>query len=614
VSQRKPGRGSARALAAAVGLAWRAHRRAFAGLVLAAVLTGLAPVATAWLLRTILDDLTVGGPAARPGTSALVLLVAGMGLAGVLTAVLPTLGQYLAAQSGRAVQRHTVAELFAAVTRMAGLRRLEDPEFQDQLRFCEQTGSAGPSQVMTGSVTIAQSALTLAGFLATLLVLSPVLAAVVLAAAVPAVFLQQGAARRQAAIMRGITHAQRRQYFYANLLSDLRAAKEIRLFGLGGFFRVRMIAELLSAQRASQRGDRRVLAVSAILALLSALVAAGGLLWAVLATAAGRLTVGDVAMLVAALASVSGSLTLIIMTAAKTYQSLLMFCSYLDVLATPSDLPVPASPTPTRALRRGIEVEDAWFRYGPEMPWVLRGVSCFIPHGQTLALVGYNGAGKSTLIKLLCRFYDPERGRIRWDGVDLRDMEPDELRDRISVVFQDYMNYDLTAADNIGVGDLARAGQPAALTEAARAAGIHDELAGLPRGYQTMLTRTFFDLADDETGQTGVLLSGGQWQRVALARAFLRGGRDLMILDEPSAGLDAEAEYEIHTRLRDSRSGRATLLISHRLNTVREADHIVVLSDGVISEQGDHDSLMALDGSYARLFSLQARGYAEIKS
>jgi ATP-binding cassette, subfamily B, bacterial len=610
VDQGKSSREQIRALAATFGLAWRAHRWALAGQVLVAVLAGFAPVAAAWLLRTILDDLTTRGTD-RPHTAVLVALAAGTCLTGVLTASLPALSQYLGAQSGRAVQRRTVLELFTAVTRPAGLRQLEDPAFQDELQFAQQASSNSPGQTVSGTLIVVQSALTLAGFLVTLAVLSPVLTAIVVMAAVPAIFLERGAARRLAMIMRGITHAQRRQYFYANLLSDIRAAKEIRLFRLGGFFRGRMIAELIAAQRASQRGDRRVLMVSATLALSSALVAGGGLLWAVLAAANGRLTVGDVSLLVAALASVSTALTTIIGVAARIYQSLLMFGSYLDVLATPSDLPVPAIPAPSAPLRGGIEVEDVWFRYGPDKPWVLRGVSCFIPYGQVAALVGHNGAGKTTLVKLLCRFYDPDRGRILWDGTDLRDMDPDELRDRISVVFQDYMTYELSAADNIAVGDLSRADEPEALADAARAAGIHDKLAGLPRGYQTLLSRVFYDTTDKEHTETGVLLSGGERQRVALARAFLRGGRDLMILDEPSSGLDAEAEHDIQTRLRYSRQDRTTVLISHRLNTVREADHIVVLSEGVIAEQGDHDALMVLDGTYARLFSLQARGYAE---
>ena len=246
-----------------------------------------------------------------------------------------------------------------------------------------------------------------------------------------------------------------------------------------------------------------------------------------------------------------------------------------------------------------------WFRYGPDQPWVLRGVSMFLPPGEAIALVGHNGAGKSTVVKLLCRFYDPDRGRILWDGTDLRDFDPGELRDRMSVVFQDYMTYELSAAENIAVGDISLADDAPALAAAAGKSGMHDTIAALPKGY-----RTFFDLADRENPETGVLLSGGQWQRLALARAFLRGDRDLVILDEPSSGLDAEAEHEIHSTLRGRRRGHATLLISHRLNTVREADHIVVLVGGVVAEQGDHATLMACRGTYARLFALQAKGFA----
>jgi ATP-binding cassette, subfamily B, bacterial len=605
ISRPVPGDQMAGTLAAAVALAWRAHRRAFVGLAAVAGLTGLAPIAAAWLLRAILDDIVGHHTSAR-----LVQLVVAMGMTGVVTAVLPSLNQYLSAQSGRAVERQSAARLFTAVGSLAGLRSLEDPAFQDQLRFAQQAGASGPGQVVSGSIAIVQSAMTLAGFIVTLAVLSPVMTAVVVAGVVPAIFLERGMARRQAALVQGITHGQRRQFFYAGLLCSVTAAKEIRLFRLGGFFRERMLAELGDVQRASARADRRVLAASTGLAVLSAAVAAAGLAWAALAASAGRLTIGDVSILVAALASGTSALTGIINSAGITYRALLMFASYRQVLATAPDLPVPAEPLPARALCSGIQMDDVWFRYGPDQPWVLRGVTCLFPRGQAIALVGHNGEGKTTLVKLLCRFYDPERGRILWDGTDLRDMDPADLRDRISVVFQDYMAYEMSAADNIGVGDLTVAWERARLHAAAEQAGIHKTLAGLPRGYQTLLTRTYFDLADRDNPQTGVLLSGGQWQRVALARAFLRGGRDLMIMDEPSAGLDADAEHELHAQLGRTRRDRATVLISHRLNTVRDANHIMVLSDGVISEQGDHDALIARGGTYARLFSRQARGYA----
>jgi len=324
----------------------------------------------------------------------------------------------------------------------------------------------------------------------------------------------------------------------------------------------------------------------------------------------GELTVGDFTLLVATLMSISGALAMIMSGAAMGYQAVLTFGSYLDIATQGPDLVKPMASNSPGALRQGIEFDNVWFRYGPDKPWVLRGVSFFVPRGATVAIAGHNGAGKSTLIKLLCRFYDPVRGRIRWDDTDLRDMDIDHLRDRMSVVFQDYMCYELSAWDNIAVGDLGAAQDNARVTEAARLAGIHETLTALPAGYATLLTRMYSDRADKENPQTGVLLSGGQWQRVALARALLRHGRDLVILDEPSSGLDAEAEYEIQCRLRAHHSNSTAILVTHRLSAARAADQIVVLADGTVEEQGGHDALMARGGTYARMFSLQARGYA----
>jgi ATP-binding cassette subfamily B protein len=193
--------------------------------------------------------------------------------------------------------------------------------------------------------------------------------------------------------------------------------------------------------------------------------------------------------------------------------------------------------------------------------------------------------------------------------VDLRDLDPGEVRDRLGVVFQDFMSYDLTAAENIGVGDLARIDDRAAIEQAARLAGCHEPIARLPRAYDTYLSRLFF--ADPEEPETGTALSGGQWQRVAVARALLRAGRDLLILDEPSSGLDAEAEHSLHASLRELRQGRTSVLISHRLSTVRDANRIVVLESGTVVECGRHADLMAAGGRYATLFGLQAKGYRD---
>jgi ATP-binding cassette subfamily B protein len=369
--------------------------------------------------------------------------------------------------------------------------------------------------------------------------------------------------------------------------------------------------------------DRRDVVVQAGLATLTAAVSGAGLVWAVAAAHSGALSIGDVTVFVAAVAAVQGSLSMIAGEIARSHQALELFGHYLVVTTAGPDLPTRAEPCPLPVLSRGITLDDVWFRYAPGHPWVLRGVTLHIPHGGALALVGLNGAGKSTLVKLLCRFYDPTRGTIRWDGVDIREVDAAELRRRIGAVFQDYMHYDMTAAENIALGDLDALDDAPRLRTAALRAGIHDTISGLPHGYATLLSRTFFMTADtseapDTAGPpdrgtdgagTGVSLSGGQQQRLALARAFLRDRCELMILDEPSAGLDAAAEHDLHRSLRRHREGRTSLLISHRLGAIRDADLIVVLSEGKVVERGDHAALLAAEGTYARLFALQAEGY-----
>ncbi|MFI0714974.1 ABC transporter ATP-binding protein [Streptomyces inhibens] len=602
------GRRATRGLGDRVTTAWSLAAEAAPGTLVSFVLltlaTGALPVATALLTKLVLDHLVAG---ASLGT------LTGLGFClaavGVVAGAAPQVSQYLRSELDRRVGLLMQDRLFTAVDGFVGLERFENPRFLDRLRLAQQTAGSTPNETVSGALGIVRAGVTLTGFIGSLLLLSPVLTGLVLVAGVPVLLAEIALSRRRARMVWDIGPAERRELFYNDLLSSMEAAKEVRLFGIGGFLRGRMLAERRTSDAAKRAVDRREVRAQAGLGLLAALVSGCGLLWAVRTAQSGALSAGDVTMFVAAVAGVQSALATLAVEVARTHQALLMLDHYLEVTTAGPDLPLAAAPRPLPALSGGIELRDVWFRYSDAHPWILRGVSLRIPHGKALALVGLNGAGKSTLVKLLCRFYDPTSGAILWDGVDLREVDVAAYRQRLGVVFQDYMHYDMTAGENIALGDLDALHHDERLRAAAERAGIHEKLASLPHGYRTLLSRIFFTQTEGDEAQSGVMLSGGQWQRLALARAFLRERRDLMILDEPSAGLDAAAEHEMHAALRGHRGNRTSLLISHRLSAVRDADRIVVLKDGLVAEQGSHDALMALDGEYARLFTLQATGY-----
>lgn len=597
-----------RGLRAAYALAWRACPSMLLLQAATAIVGGTAPVAAAWLTKAVLDELS--SPAARFGT--LAWMAAGIGGLGIALAATSALTSYAQGRTRRAIGLHAQDQLFAAVNRLRGLARLEQPRFHDRLRLAQQTSEHAPDQLVGMGLSCLQGTLGVVGFLGTLLAISPFMAGAALLAAAPALAAHLALSRRRAGLLWSTSPGLRRKLFYQMLLTDLQAAKEVRLFGLGDFLHGRMLTELRTANRAEDRLERGVVQVQVALAVLGALLSAGGLLWAVHAAVAGTITLGDVSVFVAALAGLQGGLGVLVQSLALGHQSALVFHHFLSVVAVRDDLAAPRRPRPMAPLAHAIELRDVWFRYSEDTPWVLRGVDLTIPYGTSVAVVGLNGAGKSTLVRLLCRFYDPQRGAVLWDGVDVRDVPVAELRARIGAVFQDYMDYDLTAAENIGLGDLESIDDLDRIRTAARSAGIHHTVEQLPAGYRTMLSRLFHAGDDEDEPGAGIHLSGGQWQRLALARGLMRQGRDLMILDEPSSGLDAVAERSVHDSLRELRAGATSVLVSHRLSAVRRADRIVVIQDGRIQESGDHASLTEdPDGIYARLFSTQAEGYRE---
>ncbi|MEU4835763.1 ABC transporter ATP-binding protein [Streptosporangium sp. NPDC023615] len=586
-----------------LALAWQAGRRLLLALVVSALAGGLLPLAVAWLTKVILDSLQIG----RPGTF-VVWTAVGLAAAGLIAGVLPYGVQYIQQEIERRVGLAAQDRLFTATEGFIGLARFEDPVFADRLRLAQQHGGATPGLLAVGLLSMARTALSGFGFLGLLILLAPWLPLLVLLAAAPSLVAEVRHARRKAAVAWRLGPTERREIFYQELLSDSQAAKEVRLFGLGAHFRAKMLSERRQSNAQRERLDRRELFLQSLIGALTGIIGGGALLWSVNAALNGQISIGDVSLVVAALAALQSAAIALVREAAKCHSQLLLFRHYLDVVGAPQDLPLLPDPVAVPALCQGIEFRNVWFRYTPDQPWVLRGVSFRINFGSSLGVVGKNGAGKSTLVKLMLRMYDPDQGAIFWDGVDIRDVDPAELRKCIGAVFQDFMCYDLSAADNIGLGDLECLQDD--IEKASRKAGAIDFISKLPHGYNTMLSRIFFQ-GDQRDDGLGVTLSGGQWQRLALARAYLRDDRDLLILDEPSSGLDAEAEYEIHQALKKHRFGRSCLMISHRLGALRDADRLIVLDGGRIVESGSHEELIAKTGLYARLFGMQARGYAE---
>ncbi|MEV0273469.1 ABC transporter ATP-binding protein [Hamadaea sp. NPDC050747] len=606
MSQRSPGEpATVRHLPAAAAVAWRAAPQAVLLRLTLTVVASAVPLAAAWLMKIVIDAL------ARPAGAPVVPAAIGLAFCGILLALLPRFLQYADAELGRRVALFARDRLFGAVERLTGLGRLEDPRFHDRLQLAADAGPSGPSQVLGGLLTVAQGLLVTVGFVVTLSAISPWALVIVVVAAVPTLVTELRLSRARSRLALDLGQPMRREFFFANLLTSLTVAKEVRLLGLGPLFRSRMTAELSGINARHRAMDRRELLNHTSVSLVGAFVGGAGTVWAILAARSGTLTIGDFTLFVAAVAGVQGGLGSIIGGLGAGHGALLLFGHYREVVEAGPDLPTAPEARQVPPLHEGVVFEDVWFRYGEDQPWVLRGLTLTLPAGRSTGLVGLNGAGKSTVVKLLCRFYDPVRGRISWDGVDLRDLPVDELRTRLAAVFQDFTCYELSAAENIGLGDVSAIADRPRIQRAAATAGVHEAIEGLPHGYDTLLTRIFTSESDRDDPATGVVLSGGQWQRVALARALMRGDRDLLILDEPSSGLDAEAEHAIHERLQVLRTGRTSLLITHRLNAVRGADLIVVLADGVVAEQGTHAELMAHEGQYARLFRLQAEGFAE---
>ncbi|NKB71998.1 MAG: ATP-binding cassette domain-containing protein [Candidatus Latescibacteria bacterium] len=402
--------------------------------------------------------------------------------------------------------------------------------------------------------------------------------------------------------------ARRKALYLMELLSSREAVKEIRLFGLDKPF----LQRFQQFWRQYYAGEREIRFahqwISLVLALLSLLGTAAIWAYAIVAAVLQRITLGDVTLVLQASEQARGRLGGLFSEAGELYETSLFTTNLFDFLDLPADavegaLQLPAKTRPpipvARPIRTGLEFCDVSFGYPGSDHLVLEHFSAHLPAGQTTALVGTNGSGKTTLAKLVARFYDPTHGHIKLDGHDLRDYELASLRDQLGIIFQDFLRFDLSAGENIGLGHIDRANDDNRITEAARLGGAQGLIEDLPQQYNQMLGKRF---------DGGIDLSGGQWQKFALSRAFMRDAQ-ILVLDEPTAALDALAEYEMYRRFAELTTAKTTLFISHRFSTVRSAQHILVLDQGRLQEQGTHAELMARQGAYAQMFALQAERY-----
>jgi ATP-binding cassette subfamily B protein len=586
----------------ALELVWSTSKPLTIALAALTLVAGVLPAGVAFVGAKIVDAVVAaiaahGASGAADLSTVLGYVILEGGLVAALAATqrgLSTCQSLLRAQLGQRVN-----EMILEKALTLELRHFEDSEFYDKLTRARREASTRPLSLVMRSFGLVQNFIALASYGALLWQFSPWAVLVLLLAGLPSFVAEAKFSGDAFRLFRWRSPETRMQMYLETVLAREDHAKEVKLFGLGPLLLDRYRAIFRKVFKEDRALTIRRDTWGFFLGLISTAAFYAAYAWIAVSAVRGQITLGQMTMYVLLFrqgqAAVSASLAAI----SGMYEDNLYLSTLYDYLDTPVDAPS-GTATAGPDAGDGVRFENVSFTYPGATEPAVQDVSLHLRPGHSLALVGENGSGKTTLIKLLTRLYVPSSGRITLDGLDLAQWNPVALRRRVAVIFQDFARYQLKVGENIGVGDVEHFEDEARWREAAQLATASPFVEDLPAGYQTQLGKWFKD---------GRELSGGQWQKIALARAFIREGADILVLDEPTAAMDARAEAQVFEQFRELARDRMVILISHRFSTVRRADEIVVIQGGRLLERGSHDDLMALAGHYAHLFTLQARGY-----
>jgi ATP-binding cassette, subfamily B, bacterial len=579
-------------------MVWEAAPTVIVASVTLRVMTALLPLAVLKVTQVIIDDvynLTAHHTALPHYFWWLVALEFGLAS---LAAILARMINFCDVVLADKYSRHISTKIMEHAARL-DLTSFEDPLFYDRM---ERARVQGTDRIVLIQATgqLIQQLVTTVSLAAGILFFSPWILIALVACVVPAFLGETHFAFMGYSLNFRQTPAKREMEYLRVLGGSKESAKELKLFGLAPFL-VGRYAKLSNELHAQTVGlAKRKLIVGGLLSLLGTVGYYGSYAFVIYDTVVGALTIGTLYFLTGAIAGASTNIQAVFATFSTIADQALFVTDLLDFFAMkptvsskPNALPAP------RPIREGFEFRNVSFTYPGQTRLVLSDVSFHLRRGERLALVGENGQGKTTIVKLLTRLYDPTAGQILLDGVDLREYDLEDLWKETGVIFQDFMRYDMTAAENIAIGKIEERDNTFRVRSAAQKSLAEQVIRKLPKSYEQILGRRF---------EGGVDLSGGEWQKMALARAYLRDAQ-LLILDEPTAALDAKSEHEVFQRFAELTHGKMALLISHRFSTVKMADRILVLEEGQIAEQGDHEQLLLRGGRYAEMFELQAASY-----